>query len=93
LIQRSHAVRLQPAGAIAREGECGQVYVPDDVLGGGERAVLEARCLGVKVEVEPDNPKLVELLTSPIYDHTYYARRLLYGLQLLDLLLATQSSA
>ena len=60
------------------------VYVPDDVLGGGERAVLEARSLGVRVIIEEsDNPKLAELLTSPIYDHAYYAKQLSYGLDLL----------
>ena len=60
------------------------VYVPDDYLGGGERAVLEARTLGVRVQIEPDNPKLAELITSPIYDHAYYAEQLNYGLGLLD---------
>jgi hypothetical protein len=65
------------------------VYVPDDYLGGGERAVLEARTLGVKVQIEPDNPKLAELVTSPIYDHAYYAEQLNYGLGLLDFRLAS----
>ena len=65
-----------------------QVYVPDDVLGGGERAVLEARALGVRAVVEPDNPKLAELLGSPVYDHAYYAAQLRYALGLLDLRLA-----
>ena len=65
-----------------------QVYVPDDVFGGGERAVLEARALGVRAVVEPDNPKLAELLGSPVYDHAYYAAQLRYALGLLDLRLA-----
>lgn len=60
--------------------------MPDDVLGGGERAILEARSLGVEVEIESDNPKLAELLDSPIYDHLYYAAQLRFGLELLDLL-------
>jgi hypothetical protein len=64
------------------------VYVPDDYLGGGERAVLEARALGVRVVIEGDNPKLAELLTSPIYDHAYYAAQLNYALGLLDLRIA-----
>ena len=61
-----------------------QVYVPDDVLGGGERAVLEARALGVRAVVEPDNPKLAELLGSPVYDHAYHAAQLRYALGLLE---------
>jgi hypothetical protein len=60
------------------------VYVPDDVFGGGERAVLEARSLGVQVAIEDDNPKLKELLTSPIYDHVYYAQQLGRCLDLLE---------
>jgi hypothetical protein len=61
------------------------VYVPDDVLGGGERAVLEARSLGVDVVIEEDNPKLAELLDSPIYDHAYYATQLSFGIGLLGM--------
>lgn len=60
-----------------------RVYVPTDLSGGGERAVLEARACGTPVEVEMDNPKLMELLESPIWDHRYYARQLTYGLELL----------
>ena len=64
------------------------VLVSDDVFGGGERAVLEARSLGVAAVVEPDNPKLAELLTSPLYDHAYYAAQMSAGLALLDLRIA-----
>lgn len=39
--------------------------------------------MGVEVEVEPDSPKLQELLTSPIYNTTYYARQLVQGLEML----------
>lgn len=56
------------------------VYIPADIYGGGERAVLEARVCGIPVEIESDNPKLKELLTSPIYDHHYYATQLKKGL-------------
>lgn len=38
-------------------------YIPADVNGGGERAVLEARACGLKVEIEGDNPKLQELVS------------------------------
>lgn len=58
-----------------------KVYIPADLMGGGERAVLEARACFKKVEVEPDNPKLQELLTSPIWDHYYYAGQLKKGIQ------------
>jgi hypothetical protein len=56
------------------------VYIPATVMGGGERAVLEARACGCKVEIEPDNPKLKELLTSPIYDVNYYSKQLKDGI-------------
>jgi hypothetical protein len=58
------------------------VYVPADIFGGGERAVLEARACGINVEVEDDNPKLKELLTSPIWDENYYANQLKKGIEL-----------
>lgn len=58
------------------------VYVPADIFGGGERAVLEARACGINVEVEDDNPKLKELLTSPIWDEKYYANQLKKGIEI-----------
>jgi len=58
------------------------VYIPADIYGGGERAVLEARACGCDVEVEDDNPKLKELLTSPIWDENYYASQLKKGIEL-----------
>lgn len=57
------------------------VYIPADVYGGGERAVLEARACGCKVAIEPDNPKLAELQLSPIWDEKYYADQLEKGIQ------------
>lgn len=57
-----------------------KVYIPAEVMGGGERAVLEARACGVPVEIESDNPKLKELLDGPIYDHNYYADQLKQGI-------------
>jgi len=56
------------------------VYLPATVYGGGERAVLEARACGVPVEVESDNPKLVELCYGPVYDHVYYYEQLKKGI-------------
>ena len=47
---------------------------------GQERAVLEARSMGLDVIVQPDNPKLQELATSSIYDVEYYAQQLKKGI-------------
>lgn len=57
------------------------VYIPASLIGGGERAVLEARACGCRVEVENDNFKLQELLAGPIYDHLYYADQLKKGIK------------
>lgn len=59
----------------------GTIYIPADINGGGERAVLEARACGRPVEIEDDNAKLKELLSSPIWDHVYYANQLKKGLK------------
>lgn len=56
------------------------LYIPADVNGGGERAILEARACGLEVEVEDDNPKLQELLKTTIYDHIYYSKQLKEGI-------------
>jgi hypothetical protein len=56
-------------------------YIPANIIGGGERATLEARACGTVVEVEPDNPKLLELTTSPVWDHHYYAAQLKKGIE------------
>jgi hypothetical protein len=55
-------------------------YIPADIMGGGERAVLEARACGINVEIENDNPKLKELLSSPVWDAKYYAQQLKEGI-------------
>lgn len=57
------------------------VYIPAKIDGGGERAVLEARSCNVNVIVEDDNPKLQELISSPIYDHNYYGSTVLKGIK------------
>jgi len=56
------------------------VFIPADINGGGERAVLEARACGVEAEIMDDNPKLKELLTSPIWDQKYYKKKLKEGI-------------
>lgn len=56
------------------------VFIPADINGGGERAVLEARACNVHVEIEDDNPKLKELIESPVYDHIYYYNQLKKGI-------------
>lgn len=57
-----------------------KLYMPSSVVGGGERAVLEARACGLDVEIEDDNEKLKELLDSPIWDYHYYAQQLRKGI-------------
>lgn len=56
-------------------------YIPCELHGGGERALLEARACGLEVEIEPDNPKLKELLSSPIWDANYYYIQLKKGIE------------
>lgn len=55
-------------------------YIPADILGGGERAVLEARACGLKVKIEEDNPKLLEVLEGPLLNHKDYATSLKKGI-------------
>lgn len=55
-------------------------YIPATIFGGGERAILEARACGIDIEVQPDNQKLQELITSPIYSHLDYAKALKKGI-------------
>lgn len=57
-------------------------YVPCEIHGGGERAVLEARACGINVKIEDDNMKLKELINSPIYDSSYYAQQIEKGIKL-----------
>jgi len=56
------------------------IFIPADINGGGERAVLEARACDRVVEVAEDNPKLQELLTCPVWEHGYYAAQLKEGI-------------
>ena len=56
------------------------VYIPAEVIGGGERAVLEARSAGAKIEVDNDNPKLLSLVEGPIWGAEYYAQELKEGI-------------
>jgi hypothetical protein len=55
------------------------VYIPADIFGGGERAVLEARACGVPVDVEPDNPKLLELVNCELPTEKVYCEQLKKG--------------
>lgn len=56
-------------------------YIPADIQGGGERAILEARACGLQVEVEEDNPKLQEVAQwDPLPDHNWYAAQLKKGI-------------
>jgi len=57
------------------------VYVPADIYGGGERAVLEGRACACNVIIEEDNPKLLELMNSSIWDENYYAAQIKKGIE------------
>ena len=61
------------------------VGIFSDIIGGGERAVLEARACGIPVFVENDNPKLQELLTwkerGRVPDHFWYADQIKRGIE------------
>jgi len=50
-------------------------------VGGGERAIWEARACGCNVVVENDNAKLLELTDNEIKDHHYYYEQLLRGIK------------
>lgn len=52
------------------------VFVPCELQGGGERAVLEGRACGCAVEIADDNPKLASLLDAPVRSHRDYAREI-----------------
>lgn len=56
------------------------VYIPANIMGGGERAILEARACGCSVICEGDNPKLKELLDCPLYNIDYYTKQLKEGI-------------
>jgi len=56
------------------------VYIPAEINGGGERAVLEARKCGAEVLVQKDNPKLEELLKTEVWDQFYYSDQLKRGI-------------
>ena len=72
---------MQDAETLAKiYNSANNVYIPAELMGGGERAVLEARACGIPVEVEFDNPKLQELLRSPIWNHYYYYDQLKKGI-------------
>lgn len=60
-----------------------KAYNASTVPGGGDRFLLEARACGLEVEIEPENPKLQELIEGPIYDHRYYANQIDLGLQVM----------
>jgi len=55
-------------------------FIPADINGGGERAVLEARACGLPVQIESDNPKLAELRDGPVLDHHAFAASLKAGI-------------
>ncbi len=57
------------------------LYQPADLIGGGERSILEARACGLSIEIDKDNPKLQELVDmEDIPDHKTYAAQLKKGI-------------
>lgn len=61
-----------------------RVHITADLWGGGERAVLEGLACGIDVEVEQDNPKLLELLEEQrksLDTHNDYACALNNGIE------------
>lgn len=58
-------------------------YIPAEVMGGGERSLLESLHCGCEVEIEKDNPKLASLLALNWreLDHYYYAQQLEKGIK------------
>lgn len=81
---RAHGIELvdhvQPAQLAQLYNRSHHALVPCTLQGGGERAVLEARACGCRVEIADDNPKLATLLDSPIRSHEDYAQLLLRGI-------------
>lgn len=57
------------------------LYMPSDVFGGGERAVWEAKSVGLPVEIENDNQKLLELCNEEPKSHHFYAQQLKKGIE------------
>lgn len=56
-------------------------YIPADLNGGGERAILEARACGIMVDCEPDNEKLTGLLKCDVPTEENYYKALKYGIE------------
>lgn len=56
-------------------------YIPAELNGGGERAVLEARACGIRVDVELDNPKLQEMATCVLPTEVDYYKALKEGIK------------
>lgn len=56
------------------------VYIPAELHGGGERALLEGMACKREIEFEKDNPKLASLFELPILDHHFYANQIRKGI-------------
>lgn len=52
------------------------VFVPCELQGGGERAILEGRACGAQIEIQSDNPKLESLLTLEIPSYIDYSQKI-----------------
>lgn len=56
------------------------VYIPAELHGGGERALLEGKACKREIEFEKDNPKLQSLFELPLLDHFFYADQIRQGI-------------
>lgn len=54
-----------------------KVYLPADIMGGCQRAVWEAKHIGLQVEVAEDNPRLLEMLEQPVKTEEDYLQDVL----------------
>jgi hypothetical protein len=58
----------------------GIVYIPANLNGGGERAIMEARHCGAMTWIADDNPKLEWFQEAPLWDQHYLLQQLKKGL-------------
>jgi hypothetical protein len=71
---------MEPDKLIEYYGRAKVCYINATWYGGGERCVLDCRAMGVDLELPNDNPKLMELYNSPLYDQIYYAEQIKHGI-------------
>lgn len=79
--------QVRPEVLVWLYNQAGNVYTTPEIMGGGERAILEGLACGVKPYVyKKRNPKLASLLEwveelGFVPDHKYYAQQLIEGIR------------